>query len=143
MSEPTQSPAVIVERLGKRYGRLRAVDGLDLAVETGETFGFLGLNGAGKTTTIKILLDLRRPTAGRAAILGHDCQRQHRAARRLVGLSPRRARLLRRLDRPRRARPARRPVGAGSTPTTVRHSSSASSCPITICRNVCATTAPG
>jgi len=88
MPEPTRSPAVLVERLCKRYGRLRAVDGLDLAVETGEVFGFLGLNGAGKTTTIKILLDLRRPTAGRAAILGHDCQRHSRAARRLVGYLP-------------------------------------------------------
>jgi len=88
MSAPTQPPAVLVERLCKRYGRLRAVDGLDLAVESGEIFGFLGLNGAGKTTTIKILLDLRRPTAGRAAILGHDCQRQNRAARRLVGYLP-------------------------------------------------------
>ena len=88
MQEPARGPAVLAEQLCKRYGRLRAVDHLDLSVEPGEIFGFLGLNGAGKTTTIKILLDLRRPTAGRAAILGHDCQRDHLAARRQIGYLP-------------------------------------------------------
>jgi len=52
------------------YGKVRALDGVDLEVERGEVFGFLGPNGAGKTTTIRILLDLLRPNAGRAEIFG-------------------------------------------------------------------------
>jgi len=85
---PTSTPAVCTRGLTKRYGRLVAVKNLDLAVEPGQVFGFLGLNGAGKTTTIRILLDLLRPTAGRAAILGHDCQADGLAARALVGYMP-------------------------------------------------------
>ena len=52
--------------------RVRALDGLSLAVERGEIFGFLGGNGAGKTTAIKVLMRLMTPTAGTARILGHD-----------------------------------------------------------------------
>ena len=81
-------PAVLTHGLTKRYGRLVAVKNLDLTVQPGQVFGFLGLNGAGKTTTIRILLDLLRPTAGRAAILGHDCQADGLAARALVGYLP-------------------------------------------------------
>jgi len=81
-------PAVLTHGLTKRFGRLVAVKGLDLAVEPGQVFGFLGLNGAGKTTTIRMLLDLLRPSAGRAAILGHDCQSDSVAARELVGYMP-------------------------------------------------------
>jgi len=72
----------------KRFGRLVAVRALDLQVEPGQVFGFLGQNGAGKTTTIRMLLDLLRPTAGRAEILGHDCQADGLAARALVGYMP-------------------------------------------------------
>jgi len=50
--------AISTERLVKRYGRVTALNGLDLEVRTGEVFGFLGPNGAGKTTTIRVLLDL-------------------------------------------------------------------------------------
>jgi ABC-2 type transport system ATP-binding protein len=85
---PTSTPAVSTRGLTKRFGRLVAVKGLDLSVEPGQVFGFLGLNGAGKTTTIRILLDLLRPSAGRAAILGHDCQSDGIAARTLVGYMP-------------------------------------------------------
>ncbi len=56
--------------LRKEYGRLTAVDDLDLHVSEGEVFGFLGPNGAGKTTTVKMLLGLVRPTAGEARVLG-------------------------------------------------------------------------
>jgi len=55
-----------------RKRKVRALDGLSLAVERGEIFGFLGANGAGKTTTIKILMRLMYPSAGRARILGRD-----------------------------------------------------------------------
>jgi ABC-2 type transport system ATP-binding protein len=51
-------------------GTVRALDGVDLEVRRGEVFGFLGPNGAGKSTTIRILVDLLRPTAGRAEVLG-------------------------------------------------------------------------
>jgi len=83
-----EPPAVLTHGLTKRFARLVAVKGLDLAVEPGQVFGFLGLNGAGKTTTIRMLLDLLRPSAGRAAILGHDCQSDSVAARELVGYMP-------------------------------------------------------
>jgi len=56
--------------LTKRYGEIRAVDGLDLHVRKGEIYGFLGRNGAGKTTTIRMLLGLVKPTSGEATILG-------------------------------------------------------------------------
>jgi ABC-2 type transport system ATP-binding protein len=68
----SHSPAIETEALTKRYGDRTAVDGLSLRVERGEVFGLLGPNGAGKTTTIAMLLGLVRPTAGRAAVLGHD-----------------------------------------------------------------------
>ena len=82
------SAAISISGLTKRYGGLIAVDHLDLEVPRGEVFGFLGLNGAGKTTTIKILLDLLRPTSGKAAIFGHDCQTDSLKARSAVGYLP-------------------------------------------------------
>ena len=72
-------PIVEIENLTKDYEvgfwrkrKVRALDGLTLAVEGGEIFGFLGANGAGKTTTLKLLMRLIYPTAGRARILGRD-----------------------------------------------------------------------
>lgn len=64
--------AIRAEGLVKDYGRVRALDGLDLEVGRGVVFGFLGPNGAGKSTTIRLLLDLLRPTAGRVEVLGQD-----------------------------------------------------------------------
>jgi len=58
------------EQLTKSYGRHRGVIDLDLEVQAGEIFGYLGPNGAGKTTTIRLLLDLIRPTKGRAFVFG-------------------------------------------------------------------------
>jgi ABC-2 type transport system ATP-binding protein len=77
--------AISTEGLVKRYGRNRGLAGLDLEVRQGEVFGFLGPNGAGKTTTIRLLLDLIRPTAGRASVLGQDPRRDGVALRRRVG----------------------------------------------------------
>ena len=69
------APAIETAALAKTYGGgVRALAGLDLRVERGEIFAFLGPNGAGKSTTIRLLLDLIRPTGGRAWILGHDCR---------------------------------------------------------------------
>src|SRR4030067_27093 len=62
--------AIVLEGLQKTYGAIRALDGLDLTVETGTVFGFLGPNGAGKTTTIRILTGPARPPARRASAAG-------------------------------------------------------------------------
>ena len=88
MSSDPVVPAIATRGLTKRFGRITAVKSLDLTVEQGLVFGFLGLNGAGKTTAIRLLLDLLRPTSGRAAILGHDCRTDGLAARALVGYLP-------------------------------------------------------
>jgi ABC-2 type transport system ATP-binding protein len=84
----TTVPAIHLEHLGKQYGRLTALRNLSLDVVPGEIFGFLGLNGAGKTTTIRILLDLVRPTTGRASILGADCQTDGLQVRAQLGYLP-------------------------------------------------------
>ncbi len=80
--------AIATHGLTKRYGDLAALDDLDLDVHVGEVFGFLGPNGSGKSTMIKCLLDLIRPTAGRAEVLGYDAQREARAVRHRVGFLP-------------------------------------------------------
>ncbi|MFD8296548.1 ATP-binding cassette domain-containing protein [Streptomyces bauhiniae] len=64
--------AITVSGLHKSFGRTHALDGLDLAVETGEVHGFLGPNGAGKSTTIRVLLGLLRADSGAAQLLGRD-----------------------------------------------------------------------
>jgi ABC-2 type transport system ATP-binding protein len=64
--------AIDAEGLIKRFGKVTALDGLDLKVRTGEVHGFLGPNGAGKTTTIRILLGLMRHDGGRVSLLGGD-----------------------------------------------------------------------
>ena len=68
------SGALPVETRGliKRYGRIVAVDGVDLVVEPGDVYGYLGPNGAGKTTSLRMLLGLIRPTAGSARLFGRD-----------------------------------------------------------------------
>ncbi|MFJ8154341.1 ATP-binding cassette domain-containing protein [Streptomyces sp. NPDC094468] len=64
--------ALTVAGLHKSFGRTRALDGLDLDVETGEVHGFLGPNGAGKSTAVRVLLGLLRADSGAARILGRD-----------------------------------------------------------------------
>src|SRR2546430_6003312 len=83
-----QTPAVSIRGLTKRYGTLTALNDLNLEVVQGEVLGFLGLNGAGKTTAIRLLLDLLRPTSGKAFIFGHDCWLNGLAARAGVGYLP-------------------------------------------------------
>jgi ABC-2 type transport system ATP-binding protein len=80
--------AIEVSDAAKTYGALRALDGVNLAVEQGEFFGLLGPNGAGKTTLISILAGLARPTAGMFRVMGHDVVRGYRDARRSLGVVP-------------------------------------------------------
>jgi ABC-2 type transport system ATP-binding protein len=64
--------AISISGLVKTFGSTRALDGLDLVVETGEVHGFLGPNGAGKTTTIRVLLGLLRADGGSVVLLDGD-----------------------------------------------------------------------
>ena len=82
------SSAILTEGLTKRYGRRPGIEQLDLEVHPGEVFGFIGPNGAGKSTTIRLLLDLLRPTAGRATVLDLDARADSVAVRRSVGYLP-------------------------------------------------------
>ena len=81
-------PAIRTLGLTKYYGRHRGIENVDLEVAQGEVFGFLGPNGAGKSTTIRCLLDLLRPTAGAASVLGLDPRRDAMAVRSRVGYLP-------------------------------------------------------
>ena len=64
--------AIETRDLVRTFGGTRAVDGVDLAVSSGEIYGFLGPNGAGKSTTVRMLCTLLKPTSGRARVAGHD-----------------------------------------------------------------------
>ena len=74
MSYP--APAIHIQELTKTFGKVRALDGLDLTVHSGEVHGFLGPNGAGKSTTIRILLGLIRATGGHVELFGTDPWRE-------------------------------------------------------------------
>jgi ABC-2 type transport system ATP-binding protein len=76
------------EKLTKYYGPHRGVVDVDLTVNEGEIFGFLGPNGAGKTTTIRTILDLIRPTSGRALVFGIESSADPVAIHRRVGYIP-------------------------------------------------------
>ncbi|MSP79161.1 MAG: ATP-binding cassette domain-containing protein [Dehalococcoidia bacterium] len=78
--------AIVVEKLGKQFGKISAVQDVSFTVHEGELFGFLGPNGAGKTTTINILCTLLRPTSGQARINGFDVMQQRSQVRRSIGL---------------------------------------------------------
>lgn len=74
--------------LHKQYGRLAAVDGLNLEVPRGEIFGFLGPNGAGKTTTIRVMMGILRATSGQVYLDGHDIERAPEQAKAVAGFIP-------------------------------------------------------
>jgi ABC-2 type transport system ATP-binding protein len=83
----TSSPAISCKSLRKHYGDVKAVDGLDLEVDSGECFGLLGPNGAGKTTTIEILEGLTRPDSGDVLVLGRRWGSHERELRERLGIS--------------------------------------------------------
>ena len=72
---PPAAAAIHTTALCKRYGDTVALDRLDLTVNAGEVYGYLGPNGSGKTTTIRLLLGLHRPSSGRAELFGLDAWR--------------------------------------------------------------------
>ena len=82
------SAVIKTERLTKYYGSHRGIIDVDLEVEEGETFGFLGPNGSGKTTTIRTLLGHIRPSSGRALVFGKDAARDSVAIHRRLGYLP-------------------------------------------------------
>ncbi|MCX8088964.1 MAG: ATP-binding cassette domain-containing protein [Meiothermus ruber] len=81
---------MVIETQGltKRYGRVVAVEGLELRIEAGEVYGLLGPNGSGKTTTILMLLGLTEPSAGQVRVLGLDPVREPLSLKRQVGYLP-------------------------------------------------------
>jgi ABC-2 type transport system ATP-binding protein len=81
----TAAAAIRTHALTKRYGELRAVDGVDLDVRQGDVYGFLGANGSGKTTTVRMLLGLVLPTSGDAELLGQPMPAARRTVLRLIG----------------------------------------------------------
>ncbi|MFC1936466.1 ABC transporter ATP-binding protein [Chloroflexota bacterium] len=79
--------AIQTQKLSKTFGRgdkqVQALKNMDLEVPTGQVFGFLGPNGAGKTTTIRVLMNLIRPTEGRASIFGQDVQTERQVLKKV------------------------------------------------------------
>ena len=86
MTNTTNSP-IVAERLTRHFGEVKAVDGIDLTVNSGEIFGFLGPNGAGKSTAVRMLTTLLRPTSGRAVVAGFDVAKQPDEVRRRIGVA--------------------------------------------------------
>jgi ABC-2 type transport system ATP-binding protein len=80
-------PALVLEDVSKRFGRVQAVDHLSLQVEPGHLAGFLGPNGAGKSTTLYMIPRLVRPTHGRISIFGVDIWKDYKKAIRSVGIT--------------------------------------------------------
>src|SRR5512132_2226787 len=81
-------PAVQTSGLTRTYGSMTALNALDLTVQRGDLFGFIGSNGAGKTTTLRILATFLTPSAGQALVLGHDVVRDADAVRHVIGYMP-------------------------------------------------------
>lgn len=81
-------PAVQTSGLTRTYGAMTALNALDLTVQRGDLFGFIGSNGAGKTTTLRILATFLAPSAGTAYVLGHDVVRDADAVRHVIGYMP-------------------------------------------------------
>ncbi len=80
--------AIKATGLVKDYGRIRAVNGLDLEIHQGELYALLGVNGAGKTTTVKLLSCLTMPTDGEAFVGGYNIKRESEMVKELIGVSP-------------------------------------------------------
>jgi ABC-2 type transport system ATP-binding protein len=93
----SQTAAIRVEGLTRSFDAFTAVDNLNMSIQAGEVYGFLGSNGAGKTTAIKMLVGLLQPDAGHAWIAGHDVWTEANAAKAALGYVADRALLYERL----------------------------------------------
>jgi ABC-2 type transport system ATP-binding protein len=87
-SAPPTIPAVQTTDLTRMYGSMVALSNLNLTVNRGDLFGFIGSNGAGKTTTLRILATFLAPSSGKAEVLGHDVVRDADAVRHTIGYMP-------------------------------------------------------
>ncbi len=79
---------IVIKDLKKYFGKLHAVDGINLEVKKGEVFGFLGPNGAGKSTTIRCLMGFNKPTSGSISVFGHDMSVDSVTAKQQIGYLP-------------------------------------------------------
>jgi len=84
----TATNAVETNNLSKNYGKVRAISNLNIAVQKGELFGFIGPDGAGKTTLFRILTSLLIPNDGCATIEGYDAVHDYKQIRRIIGYMP-------------------------------------------------------
>lgn len=84
----SENPVIEIKNLTRRYGKLDAVNGLNLNVRAGKCYGFFGRNGAGKTTTMKCLLNLLRPTSGSVRVFGLDPQKNEVAVKSRLAYVP-------------------------------------------------------
>jgi ABC-2 type transport system ATP-binding protein len=85
VTEASNQPAVVVDKLEKRFGRFVAVDRVSFQVAKGEVFGFLGPNGAGKSTTIRMLCGILRPSGGSGTVAGFDIRSQPEQIKTRIG----------------------------------------------------------
>src|SRR6185312_10512596 len=85
---PDDLPLIHARALRKRFGDFTAVDGIDVDVAAGESFGFLGPNGAGKSSTMRMIGCVSTPTDGTLRILGRDPARDGVSIRRRLGVCP-------------------------------------------------------
>lgn len=88
MQTETTVPAVQTFNLTRVYGSMIALNALNLTVNRGDLFGFIGSNGAGKTTTLRILATFLAPSGGHAQVLGHDVVKDADAVRHVIGYMP-------------------------------------------------------
>lgn len=80
--------SVVVENLGRTYGNIVALDGINVSVKKGELFGFIGPDGAGKTSLFRVLTTLLLPNTGQAKIVGLDVVKNFKKIRNLIGYMP-------------------------------------------------------
>lgn len=82
------TPAIHIQSVHKRFGKVNALNGVDLSISRGEFFGLLGPNGAGKSTLINLIAGLTRADAGDITVLGHHVVKDYRQSRRAIGIVP-------------------------------------------------------
>ncbi len=87
LAEDVRDRSIVAEGIARYFADVKAVDGVDLNIESGRVFGFLGPNGSGKTTTVKMLTTILAPTAGTARVGGFDVVREQERVRSRIGVA--------------------------------------------------------